>query len=117
MLDSVREGFAYVWRDAVFRPMFVLLLLVAVLGRPYQQLQRAFAHEALHMGAVELSWLFGATGMGALIGSFLTSIVGSGPKLGTAVVLSAGAFGVVAFLFALQTDLGPALLLMGAVGA
>ncbi len=117
MASSIREGFAYGWRDPVFRPMFVLLLLVALLGRPYMQLLPAFANQQLHAGAVELSWLLGVTGVGALVGSLLTSVVGSGPRLGTAVVLAAGAFGVVAFLFALQTEIVPALVLMAAVGA
>src|SRR5258708_14297821 len=97
--------------------MFVLLLLVAVLGRPYMQLLPAFAHDQLHVGAVELSWLLGVTGVGALLGSLLTSVVGSGPRLGTSVVVAAGAFGLVAFLFASQTEIVPALVLMAAVGA
>lgn len=117
MASSIREGFAYVWRDPVFRPMFVLLLLVALLGRPYMQLLPAFTNQQLHAGAVELSWLLGVTGVGALVGSLLTSVVGSGPRLGTSVVLAAGAFGLVAFLFALQTEIVPALVLMAAVGA
>src|SRR5438094_298419 len=37
-VESLREGIAYVKDDPVFRPMFVLLMLVALLGRPYQQL-------------------------------------------------------------------------------
>lgn len=117
LAGSIREGYAFVWRDAVFRPLFVLLLLVALLGRPYQQLLPAFAHEELHAGAVELSWLFAATGAGSLVGSLLTSIVGSGRRLGAAVVVAAGALGLLAFLFARQTAIVPALVLMTAVGA
>lgn len=117
LLSSLREGFEYVWGDPVFRPLFALLLLVALLGRPYQQMLPAFAHEQLHAGALELSWLFAAAGVGALVGSLLTSFVGSGRRLGTAVVLAAGGFGLVASLFAWQTHILPALVLMTAVGA
>lgn len=116
LAGSIREGFAYVWGDPVFRPLFVLLLLVALLGRPYQQLLPAFAHEKLHAGALQLSWLLAAAGIGSLLGSLLTSIVGSGRRLGTAVVAAAGAFGLLGLLFALQTQILPALVLMTAVG-
>lgn len=117
LLATIAEGFGYVWRDPVFRPLFILLLLVAILGRPYQQLLPAFANEQLHAGAVELSWLLGATGVGALIGSLLTSVVGAARRLGTAVMIAAFAFGLVGFLFSLQTRILPALVLMTAVGA
>ena len=53
----------------MIRPLFGLLVLVSLLARPITLLMPAVAANRLHVGALELSWLLGAAGAGALIGS------------------------------------------------
>jgi predicted MFS family arabinose efflux permease len=109
MLRSALEGFAYVYRDPVIRPLFILMVFVALGGRSFQQLLPAVAHDSLRGDAVVLSWLLACTGAGAVIGSLATASLGRLRRRGIAVSASAAAFGLSLFVFALQRSLLPAL--------
>jgi len=112
VLRSMQEGFAYVWRDPVIRPLFVLLIVTGLGGRSLTQLMPAFAHDTLHAGAIELSWLLGAAGLGALAGSMLSASLGGFRRRGLLVVVCSAAFGALLVGFAMQTTLVPAIVLV-----
>ncbi|HZC73841.1 MAG TPA: MFS transporter [Jatrophihabitans sp.] len=99
-LRSVAEGLAYVVRDPV--TLWVLLLCAAsqFLVRPYTQLLAAFAKDSLHVGATGLSWLLGASGVGAFAGALVIASLGSLERRGR-------------FLLCAGTALGFSLLLLG----
>jgi hypothetical protein len=112
VVHSMQEGFSFVWRDPVIRPLFGLLVLVSILARPLTQLLPAVAANHLRVGPVELSWLLGATGAGALIGSILSASLGGFRRRGLLVVVSSAASGLLLLGFALQASLTPSLALV-----
>ena len=116
MLDSIREGLAYIRQDVVVRWIVVLAATTALFARPYIQLLPAVAHDLLHVGAVELSWMLAASGVGALGGALATSALGGLRRRGTVLIGSAVAFGVFLVAFTLQRSLVaslPFLVLLG----
>jgi MFS family permease len=116
MLDSIREGLAYIRRDTVVRWVVLLSAATALFARPYIQLLPAVAHELLRVGAVELSWMLAASGVGALLGSLATAALGGLRRRGAVLIASAGGFGLSLVLFTLQRSLLPALPLLVLLG-
>jgi MFS family permease len=116
LLDSIREGLAYVRQDVVVRWIIILAAATAVFARPYIQLLPAVAHEVLQVGAVELSWMLAASGVGALLGSLATAALGSLRKRGAVLIGSAVSFGLFLIAFTMQRSLLgslPLLVLLG----
>ncbi|HEX9496198.1 MAG TPA: MFS transporter [Candidatus Limnocylindria bacterium] len=116
MLDAIREGVAYVRRDVVVRWIIVLAATTALFARPYIQLLPAVAHEVLRVGAVELSWMLAASGVGALLGSLATAALGGLRRRGAVLIGSAAVFGLSLTGFALERSLLlslPLLVLLG----
>ena len=116
MLRSIREGLGYVRHDVVVRWIMVLTATAALLTRPWIQLLPAFTEQILHVGAVELSWLMGASGAGALGGALVTASLGNLRRQGLVLVVSASAMAALVAVFALQRSLAVALPLLAAVG-
>jgi MFS family permease len=116
MLDSIREGLAYIRQDTVVRWVVLLSAATALFARPYIQLLPAVAHELLRVGAVELSWMLAASGVGALLGSLATAALGGLRRRGAVLIASAGGFGLSLVLFTLQRSLLPALPLLVLLG-
>jgi len=112
-LTSIREGLGYVRHEPVLRWVIVLGAAGALFARPYIQLLPAVAHDTLHVGAVELSWLLAASGAGALVGALATASLGGLRRRGIALVASLILAGTGLGIFALQRTLWPALLLLG----
>jgi len=77
VLRSIREGLGYVRHDVVVRWIIILTAAAALLTRPWIQLLPAFTEQILRVGAVELSWLMGASGFGALGGALVTASLGN----------------------------------------
>ncbi|HVR88777.1 MAG TPA: MFS transporter [Candidatus Limnocylindria bacterium] len=116
MLDSIREGLAYIRRDVVVRWVIVLTATAALFGRSYLQLLPAFAFNTLNVGPVELSWMLAASGIGSLAGSLVTASLGRFERRGALLTVSAVAFGAILIVFTLQRSLGPALPLLLLLG-
>ena len=116
MLDSIREGLAYVRHDAVTLWVVVLAAATALFARPYIQLLPAIAHEQFHVGAVELSWMLAASGVGALLGSLTTAALGGLRRRGVMLIAAAVSVGTFLALFTLQRALLPALPLLVLLG-
>jgi MFS family permease len=114
VLASIRVGLAYV-RDTPFvRWQLLLLATVTVLGNPLSQLLPAWVND-LHMGAVELSWLAAAEGVGGFIATLVAPIAGARRGRGRVLVASAFAAGGGLVLFGVQRHLVPAFALIVAV--
>ncbi len=116
MLDSIREGLAYVRQDVVVRWIVLLAATTALFARPYIQLLPAVAHELLHVGAVELSWMLAASGVGALLGSLATAMLGGLRRRGAVLIASAVSFGAFLALFTMQRSLLPSLPMLVLLG-
>jgi predicted MFS family arabinose efflux permease len=112
MLASIREGLAYIRRDRVLRWVVVLAVATALFTRPYIQLLPAEA-QFLGVGALELSWLLAASGLGALGGALVTASLGGWKRRGAVLVGSALGHGILLALFAEQRSVIGAMLFIG----
>ncbi len=113
---SIREGLGYIRRDPVVRWVVVLMAATALLSRPYIQLLPAVANDTLHVGALELSWMLAASGVGSLLGAVATASLGNVRRRGLVLLLSCLMLGVLLVVFGLLHTLVPTLpvlLLMG----
>jgi MFS family permease len=105
VLRSIREGLAYMQNDPVIRWVIVLAFASQLLVRPYVHLMPAFAEQILHLGAVELSWLMGASGAGAFIGTLVGASLGSVERRGRVLSASAVVVGALMIVFIMQRAL------------
>jgi MFS family permease len=111
---SIRVGLAYV-RDTPFvRWQLLLLATVTILGNPLSQLLPAWVND-LRMGAVELSWLAAAEGVGGLIATLVAPMAGARRGRGRVLIGSSFAVGGGLVLFGVQRHLVPAFALIVAV--
>jgi predicted MFS family arabinose efflux permease len=112
MLASIREGLAYIRRDPVLRWVVLLTVTTALFTRPYIQLLPAEA-QFLGVGALELSWLLAASGVGALGGALVTASLGGWKRRGALLVGSALMHGLLLALFAQQRSVIGAMVFIG----
>ena len=105
VLRSLSDGLTHVWRDPVLRWVIGLSAILSLGARPFDQLLPAVAHETLHVGAVELSWLLAANAAGMLAGSVLGGSLGHVRRRGTILTFTVVGMGVAVLLFSLQRAL------------
>ena len=116
MLESIREGLAYIRQDVVVKWIVILAAATALFARPYIQLLPAVAHEVLRVGAVELSWMLAASGVGALAGALATSALGALRRRGAVLIGAAVAFGLFLVAFTVQRSLAVSLPILVLIG-
>src|SRR5687768_8823853 len=66
---SLIQGYRYVVATTPIRDLLILLGVVGVVGMPYMTLMPVFAAHVHRSGADALGMMFGAVGVGALIGA------------------------------------------------
>jgi predicted MFS family arabinose efflux permease len=98
------------------RSLLVFALIFAVFAQSYVQLLPAVAHDTLHVGAVELSWMVGIGGGGALVGAFITTLVGGIRRIGWFLTGATVLEGVLIVLLGIQRDLGVTLIILLLIG-
>jgi len=104
LLESIREGLGYIRREPVLRWTVVLAIATALFTRPYIQLMPAEA-QFLQVGAVELSYLLAASGVGALSGALITAALGGWERRGALLIAAVVGHGVFLSLFGVQRTL------------
>ena len=112
MLESIREGVAYIRHEPVLRWVVVLSIATALFTRPYIQLLPAEA-QLLGVGAVELSFLLAASGVGALSGALATAALGGWERRGALLVASSFFHGMLLTIFGAQHSLVGAMIFVG----
>lgn len=115
VLRSIREGLGYIRREPVILWIIVLVALTALLSRPYVQLLPAVALE-MGVGALELSWLFAASGVGSLIGALSTASLGNVRRRGVVLLGGALSMSLLLMLFGAQRSYVLSLVLVMLVG-
>lgn len=114
-LRSLGEGFRYIRETPLIRVLTLYAVAYAILGQSYIQFLPAVAHESLGVGALELSWLTSAAGLGALVGTFAVTLLGGFTRMGQLTLGNALAMAGLLSVFALQSSLVPALIAMVAL--
>lgn len=112
VLQSMGDGFAFVRHDPVLRWVIGLSALMSLGARPFTDLMPAIAHDTLHVGVVELSWLLGAAGAGNLAGSVAAASLGGVRRRGLVLAANVTGVGAALVLFSLQRSLPAALVLV-----
>jgi predicted MFS family arabinose efflux permease len=115
MVASIRPGLAFVRDRAFVRWQLFLLLAVTMFANPVRELLPAYVSDVLHSGAVELSWLAAAMGIGGLAATVVAVLVGARRGRGRVFVASSLGSGLVLVLFGAQRSLVPALVLVASV--
>ncbi|MBI3953703.1 MAG: MFS transporter [Chloroflexi bacterium] len=110
------EGFRYVRRTPVLMTLITLAFIPVLFGMPFQMLMPIFAKDVLGVGAAGLGYLLSASGVGAILGSFLIASFGDFRHKGWLLIGAGVGFGVALILFALTTNFGLALWWMAVVG-
>ncbi len=70
MLEELKEGFFYVFRDPKMKSILLLMALTSITGVPFIVLMPAFAKDILQGGPQTLGFLMSSLGAGALLGAF-----------------------------------------------
>jgi len=76
-VEAVIEGMRFLLTHPVLRSIVTMLVVTCLLVRPYSQLLPAYAAHVVGVDARGLGVLFASSGSGAILGSFVTALIGS----------------------------------------
>jgi MFS family permease len=113
---SLIEGYRYTMAITPIRDLLILLGVVGVMGMPYMTLMPVFAAHVHASGADTLGIMFGAVGLGALIGALFLAHRKNIIGLGRVIVFATVGFGVGLICFTVSQVFWLSLLLLVGVG-
>jgi MFS family permease len=116
IVSSLIEGGRYTLATAPIRDVLLLLGVVGFMGMPYMTLMPVFAAHVHKSGADALGFMFGAVGLGALIGALFLAQRKNIIGLGRVIAVATIAFGFALIIFTLGQPFWLSLLVLGAVG-
>ena len=112
VLKGLKEGIKYAYSFKPIRILLIFLGLVSLTGGPYTVLMPVFAKDMLKGNANTLGFLFGAVGIGALIGAVYLASRKTVLGLGRWIAISSSVFAVGLILFSISQNLFLSLALM-----
>jgi len=116
-LSAIREGLRFAWERRVILATYVIDLDAMVFGMP-TSLFPALALDVFHAGPTGLGLLAAAPSVGALLGALLSGWVSRVRRVGLAVIIAVGIWGVAITLFGLSVfSLPLALFFLAVAGA
>jgi len=113
---SLIEGCRYTLATTPIRDLLILLGVVGIMGMPYMTLMPVFASQVHRSGADTLGLMFGAVGLGALIGALFLAQRKNIIGLGRVIVIATCGFGLGLCLFTVARLFWLSLLLLMGVG-
>jgi MFS family permease len=116
MLEEIREGWSYVSTFLPIRTLLLFLSLISLLGNSHAVLLPVFAGQVLRGGPTTLGWLTSASGIGALVSTFLLALRKSVVGLTRMVQIAGSLLGLALILFGLSPVLWLSLPLMALIG-
>jgi MFS family permease len=116
ILRGLHEGFAYAFGFAPIRTVLILLALSSLMGMSYSTIMPLFAAEILGGGSRTLGFLFGVTGLGAILAALYLASRPTVIGLGRAIYCGAGVFGLGLIAVGLSDRLWMALVFMFVLG-
>src|SRR5687768_10667964 len=115
-ISNIKEGFAFVGKNAPIRALLLLLGLISLMAMPYAVLMPIFADKILGGGSDTLGYLMGASGAGALIAALLLASRKEIFGLGRWVAFASGGLGISLILFSFSNVFWLSALLLIPVG-
>jgi MFS family permease len=113
---SLVEGARYIFATTPIRDVLILLGVIGVMGMPYITLMPVFAAQVHKGGADALGLMFGAVGVGALMGALFLARRKTIIGLGRVIAIATLEFGVALIIFTTSHLLWLTLLLLVGVG-
>jgi MFS family permease len=113
---SLIEGARYMFATTPIRDVLILLGVIGFMGMPYMTLMPVFAAHVHKSGANALGLMFGAVGVGALMGALFLAQRKSIVGLGRVIVVATLGFGLGLIVFTLARELWLSLLFLVGVG-
>jgi MFS family permease len=113
---SLVEGYCYTMAITPIRDLLILLGVVGVMGMPYMTLMPVFAAQVHGSGADTLGIMFGAVGLGALVGALFLAQRKNIIGLGRVIAFATVGFGAGLICFTVSHVFWLTLLLLVAVG-
>lgn len=109
---AIKEGFAYSFSHPIIRTLILFTAVSSVFGWSYTTIMPLIAQNEFHLGADGLGYLYAATGLGALMATFL--IAGFSKRIPPVVYIAGGSmlFAVSLILFNYTTNFYLALFLL-----
>lgn len=101
--ETLTEGLRYVRQTPAVLGLMSLMVVFAMLGRPYVELMPVFAKDVLGMGASGLGMLSAAVGFGSMLGSAAVAGLGSFRRKGIIVIGGSMIFCALLITFAQST--------------
>ena len=112
VLKGIKEGIKYAYTFKPIRILLIFLALISLTGGPYTVLMPIFARDILKGNANTLGFLFGAVGIGALIGAIYLAYRKSILGLGRWISIASSIFAIGLILFSFSKILSISLILM-----
>lgn len=84
-------------------------IVFTVFANSYSQLMPAIAHDTLNVGALHLSWMASAAGLGGLVGALVITTMAGWPRLGWLIIADAFLIGMLLVVLGAQRSLLPVL--------
>ena len=113
---GVAEAFNFVRHTGPVGALLVLLGLISFTGLRYEILMPVYVKEMLHGGPTQFGLLMGASGVGAIFGSFLLAMFSNDRTLGDWAALAAAGFGGSLVLLSFSHSFALSLLVMLLIG-
>ncbi len=114
--QDIVGGLAYIRSDPVVFSLVLVSLIPTVFGLAFVPLVPVFARDILRVGTSGLGLLYGASGVGALLGSVAVAFIGARMPRGPVLAGSGVAFSLAVVGFALIADFSFALAMLITVG-
>ncbi len=116
MLEELKEGYFYVFRDPKMKSILLLMALTSIMGIPFIVLMPAFAKDILQGGPHTLGFLMSSLGAGAMLGAFYLASKINVKGLRKNIPLAVFIFGLGIIGLSLSHSLGISLLLVFLAG-
>ena len=113
VLQQIGESLQYVRRHPIFLYVMLLTFSNSMFGMAYIFLMPVFAKEVLNVGAERVGWLLGASGIGALVGTWFVGNLKAGSPKGLMMLGGALFYGLNQILFSLAAWQGLYLVSIG----
>ncbi|MGQ4809831.1 Enterobactin exporter EntS [Candidatus Entotheonellaceae bacterium PAL068K] len=102
VLHQIGESFRYVRRHPIFLYIMLLTFCNSLFGMAYILLMPVFAKDVLNVGAEQVGWLLGASGVGGTLGTWMIGSLREGHPKGLVMLGGAMVYGLALILFSLS---------------
>ena len=116
IMASLREGLRYTLATTPIRDLLILLGVVGFMGMPYMTLMPVFAANVHKSGADALGLMYGAVGLGAVIGALFLAQRKNIIGIGRVIVVATLLFGFGLMVFTVSHPFWLSLLILVTVG-